>query len=97
MWIVRSSNFSGDPKALLRIDSSTRTEGSASRRLSTACVAAWKARHPHGTVTQRDRAVDTPAFASPEWGTPRRTPGPWQRPGAVALALDALSPDGQRP
>ncbi|WP_431960745.1 FMN-dependent NADH-azoreductase [Actinacidiphila sp. bgisy160] len=54
---------------LLHIDSSARAEGSASRRLSAAYVAAWKARDPHGTVTYRDLTVDTPAFVSPEWIT----------------------------
>jgi FMN-dependent NADH-azoreductase len=54
---------------LLHIDSSARGEGSASRRLSAEYVKAWKARNPHGTVTYRDLAVDTPDFVSPEWIT----------------------------
>ncbi|MCX4460741.1 NAD(P)H-dependent oxidoreductase (plasmid) [Streptomyces sp. NBC_01340] len=54
---------------LLHIDSSARGEGSASRRLSAEYVQAWKARNPHGTVTYRDLAVDTPDFVSPEWIT----------------------------
>ncbi|MFC5204174.1 FMN-dependent NADH-azoreductase [Streptomyces kaempferi] len=54
---------------LLHIDSSARGEGSASRRLSAAYVQAWQARNPHGTVSYRDLAVDTPGFVSPEWIT----------------------------
>ncbi|MDX2853038.1 FMN-dependent NADH-azoreductase [Actinacidiphila glaucinigra] len=54
---------------LLHIDSSARTEGSASRRLSAAYVDAWKNDDPHGTVTYRDLTLDTPAFVSPEWIT----------------------------
>jgi FMN-dependent NADH-azoreductase len=54
---------------LLHIDSSARGEDSASRRLSAAYVAAWRARNPQGTVTYRDLAVDTPEFVSPEWIT----------------------------
>lgn len=54
---------------LLHIDSSARAGGSASRRLSAEYVRAWQARNPHGTVTYRDLAVDTPRFVSPEWIT----------------------------
>ncbi|MER6373047.1 NAD(P)H-dependent oxidoreductase [Streptomyces mirabilis] len=54
---------------LLHIDSSARGEGSASRRLSAEYVQAWQARNPHGTVTYRDLALDTPNFVSPEWIT----------------------------
>jgi FMN-dependent NADH-azoreductase len=54
---------------LLHIDSSARGEDSASRRLSAEYVQAWKARNPHGTVTYRDLAVNTPDFVSPEWIT----------------------------
>lgn len=54
---------------LLHIDSSARSEGSASRRLSAEYVEAWRVSNPHGTVTYRDLTVDTPAFVSPEWIT----------------------------
>ncbi|WP_327425623.1 NAD(P)H-dependent oxidoreductase (plasmid) [Streptomyces sp. NBC_01527] len=54
---------------LLHIDSSARGEGSASRRLSAEYVRAWKTRNPHGTVTYRDLAVDTPDFVNPGWIT----------------------------
>ncbi|MEU3795565.1 FMN-dependent NADH-azoreductase [Streptomyces fructofermentans] len=54
---------------LLHIDSSARSEGSASRRLSAEYTKAWKARNPHGTVTYRDLSIDTPDFVSPEWIT----------------------------
>lgn len=41
---------------LLRIDASSRTEGSASRRLADAVEARWRAAHPHGQVRHRDLA-----------------------------------------
>ncbi|HZP66782.1 MAG TPA: FMN-dependent NADH-azoreductase [Rudaea sp.] len=41
---------------LLHIDSSILGDGSASRELSAAWVAAWRERHPHGEVRYRDLA-----------------------------------------
>ena len=41
---------------LLHIDSSLRTEGSRSRRLSAHYAERWLAAHPGGTVTYRDLA-----------------------------------------
>ena len=43
---------------LLHIDSSLRTEGSRSRRLSAHYAERWQAAHPGGTVTYRDLAAD---------------------------------------
>ncbi len=43
---------------LLHIDSSLRTEGSRSRKLSAHYAEGWQARHPGGTVTYRDLAAD---------------------------------------
>ena len=43
---------------LLHIDSSLRTEGSRSRKLSAYYAERWQARHPDGTVTYRDLAAD---------------------------------------
>ena len=43
---------------LLHIDSSLRTEGSRSRRLSAHFAERWQAAHPEGTVTYRDLAAD---------------------------------------
>jgi FMN-dependent NADH-azoreductase len=43
---------------LLHIDSSLRTEGSRSRRLSAHYAERWQASHPDGTVTYRDLAAD---------------------------------------
>ncbi|MFZ0381340.1 MAG: NAD(P)H-dependent oxidoreductase, partial [Solirubrobacteraceae bacterium] len=43
---------------LLHIDSSLRTDGSRSRKLSAYYVDTWRAAHPDGTVTYRDLAAD---------------------------------------
>jgi len=43
---------------LLHVDSSLRTEGSRSRRLSARYAERWKAQNPAGTVTYRDLAAD---------------------------------------
>jgi len=43
---------------LLHIDSSLRTEGSRSRRLSAYYAERWRAQHPDGVVTYRDLAAD---------------------------------------
>ena len=43
---------------LLHLDSSLRTEGSRSRRLSAYYAERWRARQPGGTVTYRDLAAD---------------------------------------
>ncbi|MDQ2815329.1 MAG: NAD(P)H-dependent oxidoreductase [Actinomycetota bacterium] len=43
---------------LLHIDSSLRTEGSRSRRLSAHYAERWRASHPDGTVTYRDLAAN---------------------------------------
>jgi FMN-dependent NADH-azoreductase len=43
---------------LLHLDSSMRTEGSRSRRLSAYYANAWRAAHPGGVVTYRDLAAD---------------------------------------
>src|SRR5580658_1251111 len=43
---------------LLHIDSSLRTEGSRSRRLSAHYAERWQASHPGGTITYRDLAAD---------------------------------------
>jgi FMN-dependent NADH-azoreductase len=42
------------PSKLLRIDASSRVEGSHSRRLADAVQAEWKKRHPGGQVVRRD-------------------------------------------
>ena len=43
---------------LLHIDSSLRTEGSRSRRLSAHFAERWQAANPGGTITYRDLAAD---------------------------------------
>jgi FMN-dependent NADH-azoreductase len=43
---------------LLHLDSSLRTEGSRSRKLSAHYAERWQQRHPGGTVTYRDLAAD---------------------------------------
>ena len=43
---------------LLHLDSSLRTEGSRSRKLSAHYAERWRAQHPGGTVTYRDLAAD---------------------------------------
>jgi FMN-dependent NADH-azoreductase len=43
---------------LLHLDSSMRTEGSRSRRLSAHFADRWRAKNPGGTVTYRDLAAD---------------------------------------
>lgn len=43
---------------LLHLDSSLRTEGSRSRKLSAYYADAWRTAHPGGTVTYRDLAAD---------------------------------------
>ena len=45
------------PPILLRIDSSSRTEGSHSRRLADQVQARWQASFPHGRVLRRDLAT----------------------------------------
>jgi FMN-dependent NADH-azoreductase len=45
-------------KNLLHLDSSLRTEGSRSRKLSAYYAEAWRAANPGGTVTYRDLAAD---------------------------------------
>jgi len=73
---------------LLHLDSSLRTEGSRSRRLSAYYADRWQARHPGGTVTYRDLAANpvphldhvafSARFAAPADHTPEQ---------AVARAL----------
>ena len=73
---------------LLHLDSSLRTEGSRSRRLSAYYADRWQARHPGGTVTYRDLAANpvphldhvafSARFAAPADHTPEQ---------AVASAL----------
>ena len=65
---------------LLHLDSSLRTEGSRSRRLSAHFTRQWLAAHPDGVVTYRDLAADpiphldeaafTSAFVPPAERTP---------------------------
>lgn len=43
---------------LLHLDSSLRTEGSRSRKLSAYYAEAWRAQHPDGTITYRDLNAD---------------------------------------
>jgi FMN-dependent NADH-azoreductase len=43
---------------LLHLDTSLRTDGSRSRRLSAHFAGQWRAAHPDGTVTYRDLAAD---------------------------------------
>ena len=43
---------------LLHLDSSLRSEGSRSRKLSAHYARRWQAKHPGGTVTYRDLAAD---------------------------------------
>jgi FMN-dependent NADH-azoreductase len=43
---------------LLHLDSSARTEGSITRRLTAEFVAHWREQHPGGQVTSRDLAAD---------------------------------------
>jgi FMN-dependent NADH-azoreductase len=43
---------------LLHLDSSLRTEGSRSRKLSAHYAERWQAKNPDGTVTYRDLAAD---------------------------------------
>jgi len=55
---------------LLHIDSSVRGDQSVSRRLTALAADRWRAKHPGGTVTYRDLAVDpiphlNPAAAAP--------------------------------
>lgn len=45
------------PPKLLRIDASSRSEGSHSRRLADAVETHWKKRHPTGVVVLRDLAL----------------------------------------
>lgn len=77
---------------LLHLDSSARDEGSVTRRLSAEYVAAWKTRHPQGTVTYRDLAEDTPGFVTPEWITAAFGPAEAQndRTAAARKASEAL-------
>ncbi|CAO5231601.1 FMN-dependent NADH-azoreductase [Frankia sp. AgKG'84/4] len=46
---------------LLHVDASLAREGSTSRNLGGAFVAAWQSAHPDGTVTYRDLALTPPA------------------------------------
>lgn len=67
---------------LLHLDSSLRSEGSRSRKMSTYYANRWQARHPGGTVTYRDLAADpvphldnvafSSAFVAPEDRTPEQ-------------------------
>jgi FMN-dependent NADH-azoreductase len=43
---------------LLHVDTSFRTEGSRSRRLTASYAEGWKAKNPAGTVAYRDLAAD---------------------------------------
>ena len=43
---------------LLHLDSSLRTDGSRSRKLSAHYANRWRAKNPDGTVTYRDLTVD---------------------------------------
>lgn len=45
------------PPLLLRVDASSRQQGSISRRLADAIEARWLAAHPHGRVLRRDLAT----------------------------------------
>ncbi|MFD7444492.1 FMN-dependent NADH-azoreductase [Streptomyces sp. NPDC059909] len=52
---------------LLHIDSSARSSGSATRRLSAQYAEAWQARNPGGTVTYRDVTADVPNLVDEHW------------------------------
>jgi FMN-dependent NADH-azoreductase len=52
---------------LLHLDSSGRTDGSVSRRLSRYCVDTWCAAHPGDTVVRRDLAADVPPMIDDAW------------------------------
>jgi len=43
---------------LLHLDSSLRTDGSRSRKLSAHYANRWRAKNPDGTITYRDLTVD---------------------------------------
>ena len=45
-----------NPPILLRVDASSRLEGSVSRRLADAVEERWRSAHPHGVVRRRDLA-----------------------------------------
>jgi FMN-dependent NADH-azoreductase len=67
-------------KNLLHLDSSMRTEGSRSRKLSAYYAESWLAAHPDGTVTYRDLAahpiphIDNEAFTANFIAESDRTP-----------------------
>jgi FMN-dependent NADH-azoreductase len=85
---------------LLHVDSSLRTEGSRSRKLSAYYAGAWRATHPGGTVTYRDLAadpvphLDNQAFTANFLAASDRTPGQAAaRTYAETLAGELLAAD----
>ncbi len=62
---------------LLHVDASLAREGSTSRNLGGAFVAAWQTAHPGGTVTYRDLALTPPAHL--DWETVSAANIPAQR------------------
>ena len=77
---------------LLHLDSSGRTRGSVSRRLSQYFVDTWRAAHPGDTVTRRDLAADVPPMIDDGWARAAFLP-PDRRTDADRAALrvsDAL-------
>ncbi len=74
---------------LLHLDSSLRSEGSRSRKLSAHFAERWRAENPDGVVTYRDLAadpvphLDDVAFFAPFVPDPERTP---EQIAAVALS-----------
>jgi FAD/FMN-containing dehydrogenase/FMN-dependent NADH-azoreductase len=73
---------------LLHIDSSARGADSLTRQLSACYVAAWKTRHPEGTVTYRDLATITPDPVSADWITGVFAPAEYHTRASKA-AVDA--------
>jgi len=71
---------------LLHIDSSAR-QSSASRRLTTHFVEAWRAAHPHDIILTRDLATTALPAITDDWMATYREPSLWTPAQRAYLAL----------
>src|ERR1035437_9736920 len=92
---------------LLHLDSSLRTDGSRSRKLSAHYANRWRAKNPDGTVTYRDLTVDpvphldnisvsADLVAASERTSARPPPAPWPRSSPAKSSPQTPSSSGFR-
>jgi FMN-dependent NADH-azoreductase len=79
---------------LLHIDSSVQADRSVSRRLTARAGQRWRAKHPGGTVTYRDLAVNPIPHLDADTGSARLVPAETRTPAQEAsFALSAALVD----